>query len=75
MNMFVRCALVLVLTVALVQTLKCYKCKTERPTPTPAPAGGKRTFTLESKLSYGVCKDGELGNLVDSTVAEFATKD
>ena len=66
MNMFVRCALVLVLTVALVQTLKCYNCKkwpTEKPTPTPAPAGGKRTS--ESKLKAGVCKDGELGELLD----------
>ena len=52
--MFVRCALVLILTVSLVQTLKCYYCGEVW----PAPAS-------DNQLSSGVCNDGFLGNLVN----------
>ena len=56
MNMFVRCVLVLILTVALGQTLKCYNCS-KKPNEKP-------TETDEWVIS-GVCKDGELGELAD----------
>ena len=46
-NMFAKCILVLILTVALVQTLKCYDCSVKPPG------------------SSGICKDGDLGELVD----------
>ena len=49
MNMFVRCVLVLIMSVALGQTLKCYNCDPSNP----------------SDLSIGPCKDSELGELVD----------
>ena len=55
MNMFVRCVLVLILTVALGQTLKCYNCS-KKPNEKPAE---------NSWLISGVCKDGELGELLD----------
>ena len=50
MNMFVRCVLVLILTVALGQTLKCYNCS-------------KKPNEKPTELISGVCKDGELGEL------------
>ena len=49
-NMFVRCVLVLILTVALGQTLKCYNCS-------------KKPNEKPTELISGVCKNGELGEL------------
>ena len=48
--MFVRCVLVLIMSVALGQTLKCYNCDPSN---------------KDEELSVGSCKDGELGELVD----------
>ena len=69
MNMFARCLLALILTVALVQTkLQCYKCSgkpTEKSTPTQLDSGFYQPWILGGKreLSSGECKDGELGEL------------
>ena len=59
MNMFSRCLLVLFLTVGLVQTLQCYDCSVKPTEKRKSPAGGN---TL---LVSAVCKDGELGELVN----------
>ena len=48
--MLVRCVLVLIMSVALGQTLKCYHCDPSN---------------KDEELSVGLCKDGELGKLVD----------
>jgi hypothetical protein len=66
MNMFVRCGLVLILAVALVQTLQCYDCSVK-------PTRYYLTLTAEAKreVDSGVCKDGELGELVDCAGACF----
>ena len=48
--MFVRCVLVLIMSVALGQTLKCYNCDPS---------------DKDEQLSSGPCKDSELGELVD----------
>ena len=49
MNMFAKCLLVLILTVALVQTLQCYDCSVK----------------LAGSSGISICKDGEMGKLVD----------
>ena len=48
--MLVRCVLVLIMSVALGQTLKCYNCDPSN---------------KDEELSSGPCKDSELGELVD----------